>query len=41
MNEERIRRRRIKRLTWLFIAGLVLSGATTIPIQREDPVACP
>jgi hypothetical protein len=28
-------RRRIKLLTWLFIAGLVLSGATAIPLQGE------
>jgi len=27
--------RRIKFLTWLFIAGLVLSGATAIPLQTE------
>ncbi len=34
MNRERILRR-IKFLTWLFIAGLVISGATAIPLQAE------
>jgi len=28
-------RRRIRLLTWLFIVGLVLSGATAIPLERE------
>jgi len=28
-------RRRIQCLTWLFIVGLVLSGATAIPLQNE------
>jgi len=28
-------RRRIRFLTWLFIVGLVLSGATAIPLERE------
>src|SRR6266511_75915 len=28
-------RRRVKLLTGLFIVGLVLSGATAIPLQRE------
>jgi hypothetical protein len=28
-------RRRIERLTWLFIIGLVLSGATAIPLPAE------
>ncbi len=28
-------RRRIRILTWLFIVGLVLSGATAIPLERE------
>ena len=28
-------RRRIRVLTWLFIVGLVLSGATAIPLERE------
>jgi len=28
-------RRRIKGLTWLFILGLVLSGATAIPLDSE------
>ena len=28
-------RRRIKLLTWLFIIGLVVSGATAIPLQSE------
>lgn len=35
MNCESKLRRRIKLLTWLFIAGLVLSGATAIPLQGE------
>jgi hypothetical protein len=35
MNREQILRRRINLLTWLFIAGLFLSGATAIPLQRE------
>ena len=35
MNHEQTLRRRIKRLTWLFIFGLVLSGATAIPLQGE------
>ena len=35
MNREQTLRRRIKLLTWLFIAGLVLSGATAIPLQSE------
>jgi hypothetical protein len=34
MNREQILRR-IKLLTWLFIVGLVLSGATVIPLQGE------
>ena len=35
MNREQTLRRRIKLLTWLFIAGLVLSGATAIPLVDE------
>ena len=35
MNRELILRRRIKGLTWLFIIGLVLSGATAIPLISE------
>ena len=35
MNREPVLRRRIKWLTWLFIIGLVLSGATAIPLQAE------
>jgi len=35
MNREQILLRRIKLLTWLFIIGLVLSGATAIPLQVE------
>jgi hypothetical protein len=35
MSREQIIHRRIKRLTWLFIAGLVVSGATAIPLQGE------
>src|SRR5438477_9427358 len=37
MNPDRTKtiRRRIRLLTWLFIAGLVLSGATAIPLESE------
>ncbi len=35
MNRESILRRRIRWLTWLFILGLFLSGATAIPLQFE------
>ncbi len=35
MNRERILRRRIKLLTWFFIIGLVVSGATAIPLEWE------
>ena len=35
MNRESILRRRIQWLTWLFIIGLALSGATAIPLQGE------
>jgi hypothetical protein len=35
MSREQILRRRIKRLTWLFIAGLFVSGATAIPLTGE------
>lgn len=35
MNRERVLRRRIKSLTGLFIVGLVLSGATAIPLPGE------
>lgn len=35
MNREQILRHRIKWLTWLFIAGLVLSGVTAIPLVTE------
>ena len=35
MNREQILRRRIKSLTWLFIVGLVVSGATAIPLEWE------
>jgi len=35
MNREPILRRRIKLLTWFFIVGLVLSGATAIPLLSE------
>lgn len=35
INREQILRRRIKLMTWLFIIGLVLSGATAIPLQNE------
>src|SRR5471030_64120 len=32
---DQILRRKIKVFTWLFIIGLVLSGATAIPLQGE------
>ena len=35
MGRESTLRRRIKLLTWLFIIGLVLSGATAIPLRGE------
>lgn len=35
MNRERVLRLRIKILTWIFILGLVFSGATAIPLQSE------
>src|SRR5437868_10763420 len=35
MTREQILRRRVKFLTWLFIVGLVFSGATAIPLQSE------
>ncbi len=35
MNRERVLRRRIKSLTWLFIVGLISSGATAIPLPGE------
>ena len=35
MNRESILRRRIRCLTWLFILGLFLSGATAIPLRLE------
>ena len=35
MNREIMLRRRIKLLTWLFILGLVVSGATAIPLLGE------
>jgi hypothetical protein len=35
MNREQILRRRIKYLTWFFIVGLVISGATAIPLDWE------
>jgi hypothetical protein len=35
MNHEQTMRRRIKLLTCLFIFGLILSGATAIPLQHE------
>lgn len=36
MNREQILRRRIKRLTWVFILGLFFSGATAIPLAEEQ-----
>lgn len=35
MSREQILRRRIRLLTWLFIIGLVVSGATAIPLNWE------
>jgi hypothetical protein len=35
MNRDTILRRRIKLLTWFFIVGLVISGATAIPLLTE------
>jgi hypothetical protein len=35
MNRENILRQRIKCLTWIFILGLVFSGATAIPLPAE------
>jgi hypothetical protein len=35
MNREPILRRRIRLLAWLFIIGLVLSGATALPLRGE------
>jgi hypothetical protein len=35
LNREIILRRRIKWLTWIFIIGLIVSGATAIPLQWE------
>lgn len=35
MNREQTLHRRIKLLTWLFITGLFLSGATAIPLPGE------
>lgn len=35
MSREQILRRRIRLLTWLFIVGLVVSGATAIPLNWE------
>jgi hypothetical protein len=35
MNREHILRHRIKWLTWFFIVGLLISGATAIPLVTE------
>jgi hypothetical protein len=35
VNREQILRRRIKWLTWVFIIGLIVSGATAIPLTWE------
>ena len=35
MDREQVLRLRIKAVTWLFIIGLVLSGATAIPLPGE------
>ena len=39
MNRESILRWRIKLLTWVFIIGLAVSGATAIPLEPELDVA--
>ena len=39
MNREKILRQRIKWLTWVFIIGLVVAGATAIPLEWEMNVA--
>lgn len=35
MNRENLLRQRVRLLTWTFIIGLVVSGATAIPLQSE------
>jgi hypothetical protein len=35
MDRGQVLRRRIRALTWIFIIGLVLSGATAVPLQPE------
>lgn len=35
MNRERLLRRRIRAWTWIFIVGLVISGATAMPLVTE------
>jgi len=35
MNREKILRARVRLLTWVFIIGLMVSGATAIPLTRE------
>jgi hypothetical protein len=35
MNRDHVLHRRIRALTWIFIIGLVLSGATAIPLTSE------
>lgn len=35
MNRDAVLRRRIRLLTWFFIVGLVVSGATAIPLATE------
>ena len=35
MSREQVLRRRIRVLTWVFILGLVISGVTAIPLERE------
>jgi hypothetical protein len=35
MEREQVLRRWVRILTWVFIAGLVISGATAIPLERE------
>ena len=35
VNREQILRRRIRALAWLFIIGLILAGATAIPLPAE------
>src|SRR5271170_456122 len=35
MDREQVLRQRVRILSWIFIVGLVISGATAIPLQWE------